>query len=350
MAAATGRIQEVTAATPEAVAATINDEGDEHYKRAPFRLKTYAGTSDAITAAGDPFNINIHNDGTNTLLDGQLILFIAQATSTTTTPKLAIDSVAAKTMTDYAGGALAVGEVVINTPYLLQYNSVSDHLRIILRGGEVIGALTVLGDLTADKGLFSVGGTLALTDDGTNPRVYFDGDGGADRIQYILSSNTKQLVLGNVVHYQWDATSFSCGVDLRNDLGTASIRWQAAYAAKLEIDPNFHMEIDGSSDPRITMDSGDDFVFDRSANQYVFQIASANAFRIFSGGEIVPEGPVRFKSYTVAALPTGTAGNAAYASDGRKAGEGAAAGTGLPVFFDGTNWLSDYYNNVTVVA
>lgn len=43
-------------------------------------------------------------------------------------------------------------------------------------------------------------------------------------------------------------------------------------------------------------------------------------------------------SYTVAGLPTGAAGMIAYASDGRKNGEGGGAGTGVLVFHDGTAW------------
>ena len=47
--------------------------------------------------------------------------------------------------------------------------------------------------------------------------------------------------------------------------------------------------------------------------------------------------------YTVATLPTAAqgalAGDVAYATNGRKAAEGAAAGTGNLVFFDGTNWI-----------
>ena len=43
-------------------------------------------------------------------------------------------------------------------------------------------------------------------------------------------------------------------------------------------------------------------------------------------------------SYTVGTLPTGAAGMIAYASDGRKNGEGGGAGTGVLVFHDGTAW------------
>jgi len=47
----------------------------------------------------------------------------------------------------------------------------------------------------------------------------------------------------------------------------------------------------------------------------------------------------KMPSYTVATLPAGQpVGAQAFATDGRNAGEGAAAGTGSSVVFDGTNW------------
>lgn len=42
--------------------------------------------------------------------------------------------------------------------------------------------------------------------------------------------------------------------------------------------------------------------------------------------------------YTVANLPTGYEGRLAFASDGRKVGEGAGVGTGVPVYFSNTMW------------
>lgn len=49
-------------------------------------------------------------------------------------------------------------------------------------------------------------------------------------------------------------------------------------------------------------------------------------------------GPINMKSYTVAGMPAGSAGDVVYASNGRKNGEGAGAGTGVLVFKDGTAW------------
>lgn len=46
------------------------------------------------------------------------------------------------------------------------------------------------------------------------------------------------------------------------------------------------------------------------------------------------------KSFLVANLPTDVvAGTIAYASNARKASEGAGLGTGSIVFYDGTNWI-----------
>jgi len=68
-------------------------------------------------------------------------------------------------------------------------------------------------------------------------------------------------------------------------------------------------------------------------------LAASNTDHVtVNGTRVVMGSPVGLKSYTVATLPTGAAGDFAYASDGRKNGEGAAAGTGVPVFKDGSAW------------
>lgn len=52
--------------------------------------------------------------------------------------------------------------------------------------------------------------------------------------------------------------------------------------------------------------------------------------------------PVTLGNYTVAGLPAAgqLEGVVAYATDGRKNGELAAAGTGVLVFSDGSNWIA----------
>ena len=56
--------------------------------------------------------------------------------------------------------------------------------------------------------------------------------------------------------------------------------------------------------------------------------------------------------YTVAALPTGlVVGETTYATNGRKGGEGAGSGTGVPVYWDGVGgtWKT-FYGNIAVTA
>jgi hypothetical protein len=64
---------------------------------------------------------------------------------------------------------------------------------------------------------------------------------------------------------------------------------------------------------------------------------------VFRTNAISPhfQGPIVLPSYTVVNLPSGmTAGAKAFASNGRKPGEAAGAGSGVEVFFDGQHWIS----------
>lgn len=74
-----------------------------------------------------------------------------------------------------------------------------------------------------------------------------------------------------------------------------------------------------------------------AANQYtgeVFEIST-----VFNSRTVTFYGPVIPATYTVAALPlTPAEGAIAYASNGRKSGEGAGAGTGVPVYYSAGKW------------
>ena len=61
-------------------------------------------------------------------------------------------------------------------------------------------------------------------------------------------------------------------------------------------------------------------------------------FRLMQSIGRVQADVISLRGVPVADLPVGRAGNVAYASNGRKNGEGAGAGTGVLVFHDGTNW------------
>lgn len=69
------------------------------------------------------------------------------------------------------------------------------------------------------------------------------------------------------------------------------------------------------------------------------QSAGTNNWALKTGLGLVELGDLlKVKTYTVAGLPAGSAQCVAYASDGRKNGEGVGAGTGVLVFKDGTAW------------
>lgn len=90
-----------------------------------------------------------------------------------------------------------------------------------------------------------------------------------------------------------------------------------------------------------SLSSGNGFIqaqrVDGTATTYNLSL-QPNGGSVVTGGAVTAGGPVNLKSYTVAGLPAGSAADAAYASNGRKNGEGAGAGTGVLVFKDGTAW------------
>lgn len=57
--------------------------------------------------------------------------------------------------------------------------------------------------------------------------------------------------------------------------------------------------------------------------------------------------PAGLEKYTFANLPTGYEGRTAFVTNGRKTGEGAAAGTGIPAYFSLAAWRR-YYDDAAV--
>jgi len=85
-----------------------------------------------------------------------------------------------------------------------------------------------------------------------------------------------------------------------------------------------------------------------NAGFLVFSVADSQ-FLEWNGTAWVPAVSGALPVYTVANLPTGTAGMIAYASNGRKGGEGAGTGTGVPVYFSNAAWRV-YSNDLAVAA
>lgn len=81
------------------------------------------------------------------------------------------------------------------------------------------------------------------------------------------------------------------------------------------------------------------------ANDRYHIISDGSSFwhEVFWTNAVSPRflGPIVLPSYAVGTLPSGViAGAKAFASNGRKPGEGAGSGTGVEVFFDGQRWIS----------
>lgn len=106
---------------------------------------------------------------------------------------------------------------------------------------------------------------------------------------------------------------------------------------RLSIDAQHYVAM-ASGNPLHVWDSTDYTGYDRTNNTLADFIAGAailsrNATRVTSSV------PVRLPNYTVAGLPAvSVAGDMAFATNGRKNGEGGGSGTGVLVFSDGTAW------------
>jgi hypothetical protein len=80
----------------------------------------------------------------------------------------------------------------------------------------------------------------------------------------------------------------------------------------------------------------------------VFSLTASTKLR-FNGAAWVNLPGGSLLTYTVSTLPSSpSAGSIAYATDGRKVGEGAGAGTGVPCYYSNGNWRR--YSDDTVVA
>lgn len=84
-------------------------------------------------------------------------------------------------------------------------------------------------------------------------------------------------------------------------------------------------------------------------NSNATTIGKAGKVTTINGSAVVLGGPATLKSYTVAGLPAGAEGQVAYATDGRKTGEGGGGGTGCPVYFSSTHWRR-FYDDAQVTA
>ncbi len=130
--------------------------------------------------------------------------------------------------------------------------------------------------------------------------------------------------------------------------GSGSYTVTLPAAAQLAPGVGFTFSVIGSVVVSIAQSGGDGIdagpIVLRQNDRYHIVSDGTNTWReVFRTNLVNPRfsAPPVLPSYSVAALPAGSvAGAKAFASNGRKPGEAAGAGTGVEVFNDGSRWIS----------
>lgn len=81
---------------------------------------------------------------------------------------------------------------------------------------------------------------------------------------------------------------------------------------------------------------------------YTYKVGERLNLCLPKDGSEAMSGQLTLASYTVAGLPTGVVGSWAYASNGRKVGEGVGAGTGVMAYFSNGSWRRPSDDTVVV--
>jgi hypothetical protein len=123
--------------------------------------------------------------------------------------------------------------------------------------------------------------------------------------------------------------------DASGDFSSRYITATGFYA-----NPTYYMQMSGA-DPNLVFDTNDYLAYDRTNNQYNFQIAGNGIFKVTPTYAQSLQ-PFVLPQYTVATLPTGPLGAIAYVTDALSpAYNTTVVGGGssvVRVFFDGSNW------------
>lgn len=205
--------------------------------------------------------------------------------------------------TTLATTALVQAKIAANAPGLAPVQSVAGRTGVVtLAVADVSGAVNKAGD--TGLGNMSMG---ALTT--TGEIINAPGSG---------TAQTFNVGGGSLIRFA-DTQIFG------QTLGLAYLQWDRGSSQ----DRNFRVftsNYTGVSNQALLLDS--------NANTTINSLTATTGS--FSG-------PVNPGSYTVATLPVGTNGASVYASNGRKVGEGAGAGTGSRVVYSNGAWrrLSD---------
>jgi hypothetical protein len=262
------------------------------------------------------------------------------AGSTTTGPYITLLRDSAQTAGNNIGAFLFQSADTVGTAYYL-YGQVA---------GRILSATTGSASGAFDFGtcVSAVGPATRLTiAAGVFTPLATGGDKGVDTINAVtlyengtsLASKYGALASANIFTAAQTVRLDSAATSTVTVAATLSSTSTGTPAAGIGVALNFEAETAagnneiGAQISAVTTDvtsTSEDF-------DLVFSAMAAGA-AVTERGRITSKGTYKHQSFTVAGLPAGTAGETCFASNGRKNGEGAAAGTGVLVFHDGTAW------------
>jgi hypothetical protein len=209
-------------------------------------------------------------------------------------------------------------------------------------------AITSLSAANISTGTLAVarGGTGVTTFGGANTVLFTTA---ADTLSSVTAANNSVLISGGTGTPSWSTTLPTIGkVTVSSADGTA---FQGAFTRSSGFNKCFNAHGAGmlngdfaqfswgrSLNPNESAELN--FVYDSGGNSNVgFGIyGSPGIFTIYNDGTCAVGSALKLASFTVASLPAGIAGRIVFASNGRKNGEGAGAGSGTLVYADGSAW------------
>jgi len=210
-------------------------------------------------------------------------------------------------------------------------------LEIVVSSSGSVGALRVGYVSTYTGGSQQAAATFSQQITGDTPASGFIGLNGS--VQTGSGANYNASLMtgfnGSVVN---QASSGTIGGAIGGSMAVANV-------GASTINNVFGMRIFGTSNSGGgTIDSNYGLYIDDQNQSTVDYAIYTNAGRVRFGDRVIFNAPARLKSYTVATLPTGSAGDMAYVTDALApvylttvVGGGSAI---TPVFYDGTNWVA----------
>lgn len=227
--------------------------------------------------------------------------------------------------------------------------------QLSLAGGSITGLNA--GNVSAGTLATGRGGTGVTAFGGTNTILYTTA---ASALSSIATANSSVLVTSGTGVPSFSTTLPTIGkVTVASADGTA---FQGSFTRAGQFNKCFNAHCAGMLNGDYAQFSWGrslapnesaeiNFVYDSGGNsQVAFGIyGQPGIFTMFNDGTSSVGGALKLAVYAVASLPAGTAGRIVFASNGRKNGEGAGAGTGVLVYADGSAWrrVSD---DTTVLA